>query len=724
MRRSFALPLAICTAFVVLVAGQSAADAAGSLRTTYVYPTAEAGARVDTYFGTRVADPYRWLENPRAARTKAWVRAESALSSAYLSSLPSRPERSTQLTSLYSYDRIEAPFEQDGKLFWLERRAGKDQNSLYIANGRNGVPRTLINGERLSADGTSSISDWNPSPNNEFVAWTASDSGSDWQTIRIRSVRTGRDLSERLHWVKFSWMAWLPDSSGFYYSRFPKPEDPLESANTNHELYFHMVGTPQSEDRLAFADPEHPDRTVSGFILDGTNTLWIYQSDSAAPGNYLYYQRLDSPRAPIVSLFDAGDAEYYPLAMKGSKVWVQTTLDAPRRRVVRIDLTAPGRRNWTTVVPQQPEPMEWSYAAGKQIVSVYLKDATNRLRIYDLNGRQTSSPVLPGLGAVSGFAGGPEGRTYYAFTSYGAPRTVMELNTHTGVSTVWRAPKTPFDASQVVTEQVFLTSKDGTRVPVFIVHRADVTPDGFNATLLYGYGGFGVSITPAYLPYAAAWVQSGGVYVEATIRGGGEYGESWHLAGSGLNKQNSFDDFISAAEWLIASKWTSPDRLAIKGESNGGLLVATALTQRPDLFGAALADVAVTDMLRYQNFTIGAQWGDEYGRSDDGPRMFRYLLGYSPLHNIHPGTSYPATLVTTGDHDDRVVPAHSYKFAATLQASNAGPNPIIVSIATNAGHGGSGSIDSTISDYADELAFLDANLGIAPVVPTPVFTSR
>jgi prolyl oligopeptidase len=722
MRFKARIAIGLALPVTLLVAGPSAA----ALRTspaTYTYPVAVPGAQVDTYFGTQVPDPYRWLENPKSAQTKAWIAAEQRLATDYLGGLPSRAARHKQLVDLVNYGINNTPTQRGRKLFWTGAPAGVQESILYVAETATAKPRVLLNSATLSPDASVGLSDWLPSWNGRYLAYAVSTGGSDWESIRIKSVATGRDYPETIDWVKFPSMSWDPADSGFYYSAYPKPKNPLQAVNRNQKVYFHRLGTDPAADTLVFADPRHPLRGLQSEVDPTAKTLWIYTNDSAGPNNGLYYRSLDAPRRPLVPLFLDHKAEYYPIAQIGNHIWMLTNRDAPNRRVVTLDLRHPAARNWKTVIGEQAETMDVASVVGDRLVTTFLKDATNRIRIFDLSGRETVTAPLPGLGTTGGFEGGDDRRqTYYSFTSYTSPTTVMRLDVQTGRSTVWRKAVTSFDTSQVTTDQVFVTSKDGTQVPAFIVHRKDVLPTGDNPTLLYGYGGFGYSITPTYSSRIAAWVQGGGVYVEAVLRGGGEYGYDWYEAGTQLKKQNVFDDFIATAQWLIDQHWTSKQRLAINGDSNGGLLVGAVLTQRPDLFGAAVAGVGVLDMLRYQDFTVGSGWAGDYGLSSDSPEMFTYLLGYSPLHNVESGVSYPATLITTADHDDRVVPAHSYKFAATLQADSVGQAPIVIRIDAKAGHGGGSGLAQTIDLWSDELAFLDAHVGNDPVVPTPRFS--
>ena len=689
----------------------------------FAYPAAALGPQVDDYFGTAVADPYRWLESPDAPDTRAWVEAEAALTRGYLDALPSRAAREARLTELWNYERYSTPWMEGGQVFFYKNDGLQAQSVLYTATALDAPPRVLLDPNTLSTDGTVSLADAVVSWDGKLLAWGTSDGGSDWRTFRVRRVDTGADLTDELKWIKFSSVAWSKDNTGFYYSRYPEPQNPLEQVNENMQLYYHVLGEPQSKDRLVFAEPTHPKRGMGAEVSKDGKLLWIAVWEGTENKNRLYYQRLDQKNAPIVRLLDGFDAAYSVLHKQGDLVWLQTNLDAPRERIIQIDLRKPDRKNWKTIVPEQAEVLTGASVVGGKIIATYLKDARSEVRLFALDGKDAGTLALPGIGTVGGFRGEADApETFYAFSSYTAPPILFRYDVSTGQSTVWKESKVPFDREAFLTEQVFVPSKDGTKIPAFIVRRKDTTPNGHNPTLLYGYGGFNISLTPSFSPTTIAWIEQGGVYVVANLRGGGEYGEAWHDQGIKLKKQNVFDDFIATAEYLVANQWTAPGRLGIQGGSNGGLLVGAAITQRPDLFGAAIPAVGVLDMLRYHLFTIGWAWASDYGRSDDSAEMFRYLYGYSPLHNVKSGTRYPSTLVVTADHDDRVVPAHSFKFAAALQAAHGGENPVLIRIEQRAGHGAGKSTAQRIEEAADIMSFLDANLGVAPLQPAPVFS--
>jgi prolyl oligopeptidase len=702
-------------------AGDVLPAASATPPTAYRYPAAPKTAYVDTYFGTNVADPYHYLENPTDPRTQRWVAAEASLARRYLDSMPSLASRTKQVKGLWNYTRFTSPEQRGNRLFWTESDGLRAQPVIYWSEGASGVRRVAIDPNELSSDGTVSIGFTNVSPDGKFIAYGTSDGGSDWRTIHVHNVDTGQDLPDIIAWAKFTEASWSPDSLGFTYSRYPEPANPLEQTNSNMRAYFHQLGTTQADDRLVYADPAHPEVRMFASIPSGDERRW-FSLGSDTNESLLSYQSLAAVDSPITTLIDTAGSRSIPLHDDGNYAWILTNIGAPNYRVVRIDLRAPARENWVDIVPEQPDVIDSVDVSEGSLVVSSLHDVTSRVRIIGLDGVAGPTVVLPGLGGASNFSGSEDSTTvYYRFDSFTSPSPVMALDTRTGRSTVWKVAEIGSDPSRFVTKQVFVTSRDGTKVPAFIVHRKGMRLSGLNPTLLYGYGGFNISLTAGYSPYRMAWLERGGVFVQANLRGGGEYGEAWHEAGTKLQKQNVFDDFIAVSEYLVDKGWTSPSRLAIEGGSNGGLLVGAAITQRPELFGAAIPQVGVLDMLRYHQFTIGAAWAGDFGRSDDSPKMFKYLLGYSPLHNIRPGVHYPATLVMTGERDDRVVPAHSFKFGATLQADNASDNPIIVRVETRAGHGAGTSTEQAIVQTADKLSFLDANLGTAPVVPDPVF---
>ncbi|HEY8022790.1 MAG TPA: prolyl oligopeptidase family serine peptidase, partial [Thermoanaerobaculia bacterium] len=578
----------------------------------------------------------------------------------------------------------------------------------------DGTPEKLIDPNGFSADGTVALTSYSVSDDGRLIAYGLSSGGSDWEEWRVRDVATGGDLPDRLSWVKFSSIGWTHDSRGFFYSRYdePKAGEQLEQANYFQKLYYHRLGDAQSADRLVYERPDHKEWGFQGTVTDDGRYLVINVWRGTEIENGIFYQDLGDPGSPVVELLHDFDASYDFVGNDGSLFWFETKLGAPRGRLIAVDAASPARERWREILPQTAETLESASVLAGRFVVTYLKDAHSRVRMFDLAGRPLGEIELPGLGTVTGFAGRPADReTFYLFTSYTTPSTVYHFDLDRGLSRVFRRPPVTFDPARYETRQVFFTSKDGTRVPMFITAKKGLALAGRNPTLLYGYGGFDVSLTPTFAVGNLVWMEMGGVYAVANLRGGGEYGEEWHQAGSKLKKQNVFDDFLAAAEWLIANRYTSRERLAVSGRSNGGLLVGAALTQRPDLFGAAVVGVGVLDMLRFHRFTIGWGWVSDYG-SPDNPEEWRALYAYSPYHNLRAGTAYPATFITTADHDDRVVPAHSFKFAAALQRAQGGPEPILIRIETRAGHGIGKPTSKQIDAAADELGFLVRALGV------------
>ncbi len=714
----------------VPAAGPSVSSSAAS--TVYTYPRAWRSDHVDDYFGVEVEDPYRWLEDPADPRTKRWVAQESNLARKYLDTLPTLESRTAQMTRLLNYPRTSAPRSREDLRFWTHNTGLQSQAVIKVGDSDGGNARVLVDPNTLSVDGTVSVPQWAPSGDGTRLAWATSDKGSDWRTIRFSDVATGEVLPDSLEGARFTSLAWAPDSSGLYYARYPQVANPLEQAARYQAVYFHRLGTPQSADVRVVGDPVDPGRRFWPIVTANTNRLWILGIERDRTYS-LHMQDLSAPDAPVVEIVPGGIAEFDIVADTAAGPILKTDYQAANGRIVQLLLADPKPEKWRVIVPESDATINSFGVAGDSIVVSTLRDATSRIDVYAMDGTQHRSVDLPGLGAVSEIADssgdGPAYLNYSSFTS--APR-VYALDGSTATLVPWgrsaAATSTNAPAKRIVTTQEWIVSKDGTRVPAFVIRRADASRDGTNPTLLYGYGGFDIPITPDYQPFVLGWVESGGIYVSANLRGGGEYGKSWHEAGTKLRKQNVFDDYIAIAEWLIDEKWTTPARLAITGRSNGGLLVGAAMTQRPELFGAAIPIVGVMDMLRYHQFTIGASWATDYGRSDDSRKMFRYLRGYSPLHNLAPGVSYPATMVMTADQDDRVVPAHSYKFAATLQHDNANDRPMLIRITTGAGHGGGssggGSVQQDISASADRLAFLDASLDGRGPQPEAVFRRR
>ncbi|HXU31934.1 MAG TPA: prolyl oligopeptidase family serine peptidase [Thermoanaerobaculia bacterium] len=690
----------------------AAAPAAAVAR--FVGPETRREDRVEVQHGVPVADPYRWLEDPDSAETTAWVAAENQVTYSYLEKIPARAEIKKRLTELWDYAKFGIPEKQGGRYFFTANDGLRNQAPVYVLDSLDGEPRLLLDPNTLSADGTVALADASYSRDGKRMAYGLSAAGSDWEIWKVRDVDTGKDLSDELRWVKFSGAAWTADSAGFYYCRYdePKAGGELEDANYFQKVYYHRVGTPQSADRLAFDRPDQKDLGFYPLVTDDGRYLVLSISRGTEVKNGFYYQDLSDPASPVVRLLDTFDAEYGFLGNDGPVFWFATTLDAPRARVIAIDVRHPERASWKEVIPERADTLQTAHALGNGFVGTYLHDAASRIEVFDREGKSVRTVALPGLATVDGFrgmVGDPE--TFYSMVSYNRPSTVFRYDLETGASTVFREPKLGFDPEAYETRQVFYTSKDGTRVPMFLSGKKGWSERGKLPVLLYAYGGFNVSITPGFNVRNLVWMERGGLLAVATLRGGGEYGEAWHLAGSKLKKQNGFDDFIGAAEYLVKEGITTSSQLVINGRSNGGLLIGAVLTQRPDLFGAALPGVGVMDMLRFHKFTIGWGWTSDYGSPDD-PAEFKALYAYSPYHNTKPGTAYPPTLITTADHDDRVVPAHSFKFAAALQHAQGGPAPILIRIETKAGHGGGKPTAKQIEEATDELAFTIQALGL------------
>jgi prolyl oligopeptidase len=671
------------------------------------YPPARKSDQVDDYHGVKVADPYRWLEDLDSEETRNWVEAENKLSFGYLAAIPERNALKERLTKLWNYEKYGIPFKEGNRYFYTRNSGLQNQAVLYTVTSLDAQPQMVLDPNTLSADGTVALSGLQVSPDGKFIAYSLSASGSDWQEWKVRDVETSKDLSDHLKWVKFSGASWTRDGKGFFYSRYDEPKgDTLKSTNYFQKVYFHKLGTLQTEDVLVYERPDQKDWLFGGTVTDDGNYLIITVFQGTDVKSRVYYKDLKAKDTPVVKLLDDFDAAYNFVANEGSRFWFQTDLQAPRGKLIEIDTAKPARSNWKVVVPEGKETLQGTSFVNNKFVLNYLKDAYTQVKIYDVNGKLVNEVGFPEIGSAAGFGGkATDKETFYAFTSFTTPTTIYRYDMTTGKSTIFRQPKVDFNPADYETKQVFYKSKDGTKVPMFITHKKGLKLDGNNPTFLYGYGGFNISLTPAFSVGNLVWMELGGVYAQPNLRGGGEYGEDWHQAGMKLKKQNVFDDFITAAQWLIDNKYTSAPKLAIGGGSNGGLLVGAALTQRPDLFGAALPAVGVMDMLRFQTFTIGWAWVSDYGSSDN-PEEFKALYAYSPLHNIKPGTSYPPTMITTADHDDRVWPGHSFKFAAALQAAQAGDAPILIRIETKAGHGAGKPTSKLIEETADRWAFL------------------
>jgi prolyl oligopeptidase len=678
------------------------------------YPKPKKVDQIDDYHGTKVADPYRWLEDPDAADTRQWVQDENKITFSYLEKIPARQQIKDRMTKLMNYERYSVPFHEGGRYFYSKNDGLQNQNVWFWTDSVSGTPKVLLDPNTLSKDGTVAISGLSVSHDGKLLAYSISGAGSDWQEWHVRDVATGTDLSDDLKWVKFSGASWSADNKGIFYSRYEEPNQATMMKATNYfqKLYFHKLGTPQSEDVLVYETPDHKDWQFHGHVTDDGHYLIISISEGTDPKNRVYYKDLTAANAPVVKLLDAFDASYGFIDNDGPVFWFQTNLNSPRSKVIAINTTKPEVANWKTIIPEGKDALDGVNVVANQFIASYLKDAHSDIRLYDLKGKFLRNVELPGLGTAGGFGGKrTDKETFYSYTSFTSPTTIYRYDLTQSKSTVYRQAKVDFDPTQFETKQVFYTSKDGTKVPMFITAKKGIKLDGTNPTYLYGYGGFDISLAPSFSVANLVWMEMGGVYAQANLRGGGEYGEEWHLAGTKLRKQNVFDDFIAAAEWLIANKYTSTPKLAIGGRSNGGLLVGACVTQRPDLFGATLPGVGVMDMLRFHQFTIGWAWKSDYGSSEN-PEEFQAIYKYSPLHNLKAGVKYPPTLIVTADHDDRVYPAHSFKFAATMQEDQAADAPVLIRIETRAGHGAGKPITKSIEELTDEFAFLVANLGM------------
>jgi prolyl oligopeptidase len=690
-----------------------AAVATQQMITSKNYPPTRKADQVDDYHGVKVADPYRWLEELDSEETKAWVEAENKLTFDYLAAIPARNTLKDRITKLWNYEKYGVPFREGNRYFYFRNSGLQNQSVLYTVTGLEAPPKMILDPNTMSADGTVAVSGVQVSPDGKLLAYSLSASGSDWQEWKVRDVETGQDLSDHLKWVKFSGVSWTNDGKGFFYSRYDEPKgDSLKATNYFQKVYFHKLGTPQTEDVLVYERPDQKDWLFGGTVSEDGNYLVITVFQGTDVKNRVYFKDLKSNNAPVVKLLDDFDAAYNFVGNEGTRFWFQTDLQSPRGKVVEIDVSKPARTNWKVVVPESKDALQSVTIVDHKLILNYLKDAYTQVRVHDTTGKFLSEVTFPGIGSAGGFGGKAKDKeTFYFYTGFTTPTTIYRYDMTTGKSTIFREPKVEFNPADYETKQVFYKSKDGTKVPMFITHKKGLKLEGNNPTYLYGYGGFNISMTPGFSVANMVWMEMGGVYAQPSLRGGGEYGEEWHQGGMKLKKQNVFDDFIAAAEWLIANKYTSTPKLAIGGGSNGGLLVGAAMTQRPDLFGAALPAVGVMDMLRFQKFTIGWAWVSDYGSSENADD-FKALYAYSPLHNIKPETKYPPTMITTADHDDRVWPGHSFKYAAALQAAQAGDAPILIRIETKAGHGAGKPTSKTIEEIADRWAFLVKTLNM------------
>lgn len=680
------------------------------------YPDTRRVDHVDVYHGTEVPDPYRWLEQDvrESDDVAEWVAAENKVTFAYLDTIPEREGIRRRLTELWNFEKYQPPVTAGGRYFYLQNDGLQNQYVLYRLDSLDGEPQVLLDPNGWSEDGTAALADFIPSPDGRYVAYGVAQSGSDWQTWQVIEVETGRVLEDKIEWVKFSEANWTLDGKGFFYSRFDAPTEgaAYQGLNLNQKIYYHRLGSTQADDTLVYERKDHPDWMLFGQSTEDGRFLVISMQVGTDERHRIVYRDLTEPYGMPTELIDNFDNEYTFVGSDGPVIFFQTNLDAPRRRVIAIDTQRPEQEHWTEVIPQATDTLQDVTLVGNLFVATYLKDARTAVKIHKMDGEFVRDVAFSTIATAYGFEGSrTDTETFYLMMSYTLPPTIYRYDLITGKSTVFRQPKVTFDPDDFEVKQVFYSSKDGTRIPMFLSHKKGIELDGSNPTLLYGYGGFDISLTPRFLTARLWWLEQGGVLAVANLRGGGEYGESWHKAGTKANKQNVFDDFIGAAEWLIENKYTRKEKLAIQGRSNGGLLVGAALTQRPDLFGATLPAVGVMDMLRFHKFTAGRYWTDDYG-SADNPDEFRALHAYSPYHNIKAGTCYPPTLVATADTDDRVVPGHSFKFIARLQAAQDCPNATLARIETRAGHGSGKPTSKRIEEAADEWAFLVRNLGI------------
>ncbi len=677
------------------------------------YPETKKVDTIDDYFGTKVADPYRWLEDDRSPETEAWVKEENKATFGYLEKIPFREQLKERLTTIWNYEKFTAPFKEGDYTYFLKNDGLQNQYVIYrYRTGEDPASAELfLDPNTFSEDGTTSLGQLSFSENGNIAAYTISEGGSDWRKVLVMDVVSKEIMEDTLQNVKFSGLGWK-GNEGFFYSSYDKPKGSELSEKTDqHKLYYHKLGTKQSEDPVIFGgSPDEKHRYVFGGVSEDSRFLTI-KASNVTSGSKLFIKDLNNPKAGLITVVDHMDAETDLLRNEGDVLYLSTNLNAPNKRIVKTSISNPTPEHWVDFIPETENVLS-SSSGGKYIFAEYMVDAISKVFQYDLNGNQLREIALPGLGSVGSFdAKEDESETYYSFTNYKTPGSIFKYNMETGESTLYKKPDIQFNPDDYESVQVFYTSKDGTKVPMIITHKKGISLDGKNPTILYGYGGFNISLTPTFSIVNAVWMELGGVYAVANLRGGGEYGKEWHKAGTQMQKQNVFDDFIAAAEYLIDNKYTSSDYLAIRGGSNGGLLVGAVMTQRPDLMKVALPAVGVLDMLRYHTFTAGAGWSFDYGTAEDSKEMFDYLLGYSPVHNVKAGVQYPATLITTGDHDDRVVPAHSFKFAAELQEKQSGPNPVLIRIETQAGHGAGTPVSKIIEQYSDIFGFTLYNMG-------------
>ncbi len=676
-----------------------------------IYPKTKKVDTIDVYFNTEVADPYRWLEDDTSDETAEWVKAQNKVTQSYLNQIPQRKRLKERLTQLMNYEKIGTPFKKGERYFFYKNDGLQNQSVLYVQNSLDDEPKVFLDPNKLSDDGTIALANISFSKDAKYVAYTVSQSGSDWRNIYVMDSQTLEVIDGPIEWAKFTGASWR--GNGFYYSAYDAPEAGKEfsSVNENHKIYYHKVGTPQSEDQLVYANEKYPKRFYSAGVSTDEDLLFIYESGEGR-GNALFLKPSDDLSSPLITMAENFNYQYYPIEVINNKIYIYTNYKAPKYRLMVTDVSKPQIENWKELIPETENVLSNAQVIGKQLILTYDQDASNKAYICHLDGKDIKEIKLPAIGSV-GFSGNRDDKEcFYSFTSFTQPGSTYTFDIEKNESLLYRSPQIDFDSDKFITQQLFFESKDGTQIPMFITHKKGLELNSNNPVYLYGYGGFNISLNPSFSVSRLPFLEQGGIYAQVNLRGGGEYGEDWHIAGTKKQKQNVFDDFISAAEYLIANKYTSTNKIAIVGGSNGGLLVGACMTQRPDLFQVAIPQVGVLDMLRYHKFTIGWNWASDYGTSEESPEMFKYLLGYSPLHNLTKGVSYPATLITTADHDDRVVPAHSFKFAAALQEANDGKNPTLIRIDTKAGHGAGKPTEKVIEEQSDIYGFIMYHLGM------------
>ena len=675
------------------------------------YPKAPQDGTIDTYFGVKVADPFRPLEDDRSPATAAWVEAENQVTNAYLSKIPFRAKLLKRLKEVADFEKVSTPFKKNDKWYVYKNNGLQNQSVLYQMDELGGPLREFLDPNKLSDDGTVALQSTSFSKDGKYMAYVISRSGSDWQEIYVKDIATGELLTDHIEWAKFGGAQWC--GNGFYYSAYDAPEKGKEFSSKNevHKVYYHKIGTPQSQDVLFYQNPAYPLRFYSVSINDEETIMFLYES-GAGSGQNVYVRDLRVPNAQFIQMTSNLDMQYNPIGTIGDNIYMLTNDGAPRGRVMVANIHKPGFKDWKELVPESKHMLDNVEFADDKMVLTYNQDASTHLYLYTIDGKEITEIKLPTVGRAGFSSERGQKECFYSFSSFTVPGTIYQYDIAQNKSTLYTAPKVKFDLNKYTTQQVFFTSKDGTRVPMFLTYKKDMKRNGKNPVFLYGYGGFNVALPPSFSSMRIPFLENGGIYVQVNLRGGSEYGEEWHVAGTKMQKQNVFDDFISAAEWLITNNFTSKNHIAIVGGSNGGLLVGACMTQRPDLFKVCIPQVGVMDMLRYHKFTIGWNWAPDYGTSEDSKEMFQYLYGYSPLHNLKKGVSYPATLVTTADHDDRVVPAHSFKFAATLQECQGGSAPVLIRIDSKAGHGSGKPLAKQLEEQADIYSFIMYNMGM------------